>query len=105
MKFFIQPLYKLYRTILRHPKYRGWVIAGSLIYLLSPLDISPDVLPILGWIDDGVIATLLVSEISQLLLDRRKAKVGEETASVGSAQSSAKKTPIEVDAVAVGEAA
>jgi uncharacterized membrane protein YkvA (DUF1232 family) len=62
----------LFRQAVRNPKYRLWMIAGSLVYLLSPLDISPDVFPVLGWIDDGVVVTLLATEVSQLLLERRK---------------------------------
>lgn len=29
------------------------------VYIVSPVDLVPDVIPILGWIDDGVIAILL----------------------------------------------
>jgi uncharacterized membrane protein YkvA (DUF1232 family) len=74
MNFSIESLYKWYRDVIRNPKYRWWVIGGSLLYLISPLDISPDVFPIIGWIDDGVIATLLVAELSQVLLSRLKGK-------------------------------
>lgn len=70
--FSVQSIYKWYRNLIRNPKYRWWIIGGSLIYLLSPLDISPDIFPVVGWIDDGIIATLLVAEVSQLLLDRLK---------------------------------
>jgi uncharacterized membrane protein YkvA (DUF1232 family) len=55
-----------------HPRYRWAVILASALYLISPLDFSPDFIPILGWIDDGVIATLLATEITQILLDRRQ---------------------------------
>ncbi|HEY9735756.1 MAG TPA: YkvA family protein [Trichocoleus sp.] len=61
-----------YRNLLRHPKWRWWVILGSLLYLVSPIDISPDVFPVLGWVDDGLIATLAITEISQMLLERRQ---------------------------------
>ncbi len=74
MKFLIQPLYKLYRTVLRNSKYRWLVVAGSLLYLLSPVDLATDVLPIVGWLDDGLIATLLVTELSQVVLEQRKAR-------------------------------
>ena len=30
------------------------------VYVLSPVDLIPDVLPILGWLDDGIIAYVLV---------------------------------------------
>lgn len=75
MKNLIQSFYNWYRVTLRNTKYRWVVILGSLIYLVSPLDISPDFLPIIGWLDDGIIATILVTEVSQLLiegLNRRK---------------------------------
>jgi uncharacterized membrane protein YkvA (DUF1232 family) len=63
-----------YSKIIRHPKYRGWVIVASLIYILFPFDISPDLVPVVGWIDDGVIATVLATEVTQLLLERRRSK-------------------------------
>lgn len=80
MKFPVQVLYEGYRKLIRHPKYRWLVIAGSLVYLVSPIDISPDVVPIVGWIDDGVVMTLLLTEVSSLLLDRVKTKKAGKTA-------------------------
>jgi uncharacterized membrane protein YkvA (DUF1232 family) len=72
MKFLAQPLYNWYRATLRHSKYRWVIVLGSLLYLVSPVDLATDVLPIVGWLDDGVIATVLVTEVSQLLLEQRK---------------------------------
>lgn len=78
MKFLIQPLYNWYRATLRNSKYRWLIMLGSLLYLVSPLNALTDLLPILGWLDDGVVATLLVTEVSQILLEQlknRKSKV------------------------------
>lgn len=36
-------------------------------YLLSPIDLIPDVIPLLGWVDDFVIIPLLVSWIVGML--------------------------------------
>ncbi|MFM7323547.1 MAG: YkvA family protein [Nodosilinea sp.] len=67
----VQSFYKWYQNTLEHPQYR-WVLVGvTLLYLLSPIDISPDVIPILGWIDDGIVASLLVASLSQMLLAGR----------------------------------
>ncbi|XHX80792.1 MAG: YkvA family protein [Stenomitos frigidus ULC029] len=66
-----------YRNVIRNPKYRWWIIGGSLLYLLSPFDISPDFIPIVGWIDDGLIATLLVAELSTWALERLRVRKGE----------------------------
>jgi uncharacterized membrane protein YkvA (DUF1232 family) len=74
MKFSLESLYGWYRQMLNHPRYRWWIVLGSLVYLLSPIDFLPDVFPVLGWIDDGLIATLLVSEISQMVLTGLKNK-------------------------------
>ena len=48
-------------------------MGASLLYLVSPLDFSPDLIPVVGWVDDGVVATLLATGITQVLLDRRQA--------------------------------
>ncbi len=60
-------LFKWYGDALLNPKTRWWVLLGSLVYLLSPIDLAPDFIPLLGQIDDGVLLMLLVSGVSQLL--------------------------------------
>ena len=39
-------------------------------YLLSPIDLIPDVIPFLGWVDDFVIVPMLVSWMFKLLPQR-----------------------------------
>lgn len=70
---------------LRKSRYRWVLIVGSLFYLLSPVDISPDVFPIIGWLDDGMIATILVSEFSDFVINyrnRRQKNEQEEIAEI-----------------------
>lgn len=74
MSFSIQSLYTWYRNTLRNPKYRWWIILGTLAYLLSPIDIAPDFLPIVGQLDDLTLLTLLIAEVSQMLTERVKAR-------------------------------
>lgn len=69
MKNLAQSFYTWYGQTLRHPKYRWLLVGGTLLYLLSPIDLSPDLLPIVGWLDDGVIVTLLVAALSEILRD------------------------------------
>lgn len=57
-----------YRALMRNPQYRWIVILGSLLYLISPIDLSPDIIPLVGQIDDVIIVTLLFSELFQRLL-------------------------------------
>jgi uncharacterized membrane protein YkvA (DUF1232 family) len=82
MNFSIQSIYNWYRDLLRNPKYRWWVIVGSVAYIVSPIDISPDVFPIVGWIDDGLVISLLVAEVSQIVKEKLQEKSvrGAETA-------------------------
>ena len=74
MKASITSLYNWYRDTLRNPKYRWWIVLGTLAYLVSPFDIAPDFIPIGGQIDDLVIVTLLVTELSQLFIDGFKSR-------------------------------
>ncbi|NEQ12229.1 MAG: DUF1232 domain-containing protein [Moorea sp. SIO4E2] len=76
----IQSFYNWYRNTIRHSKYRWWIILGTLVYFLSPIDISPDFIPILGQIDDIAVITLLVSELSQWLIDFAKNRQSEKIA-------------------------
>jgi uncharacterized membrane protein YkvA (DUF1232 family) len=67
----VQSFYNWYQKTLEHPQYRWVLVGATLLYLLSPIDLSPDVIPILGWIDDGIVASLLVASLSQMLLAGR----------------------------------
>ncbi|MBW4564880.1 MAG: DUF1232 domain-containing protein [Mojavia pulchra JT2-VF2] len=103
MNFSIQSLYTWYRNSLRNPKYRWWVILGTLVYLLSPIDIAPDFIPIVGQIDDVLLLSLLVSEVSGLVIEGWKARKGvaDTKASNTSEDSTSTNKTIEVDAVSV----
>ena len=101
-------LHQLYSKALKHTKYRWGVILGTLLYLVSPLDISPDVFPVLGWIDDGVIVSLLVTEVSKIMSDEFKRKrSGTQTAQSMKTEVETVVEPdgiktISVDAVTIG---
>ncbi|MFM2304110.1 MAG: hypothetical protein RLZZ135_1520 [Cyanobacteriota bacterium] len=97
MNFSIQSIYNWYRALLRNPKYRWWVVAGSLVYLVSPIDISPDVFPIVGWIDDGIVISLLIAEVSQIV----KGKLEEHNVRAGKATESVPDLAVDVTAVKI----
>ncbi|NJL65507.1 MAG: DUF1232 domain-containing protein [Methylacidiphilales bacterium] len=103
MKFSLEALYNWYRGLLRNPKYRWWVVFGTFLYFVSPIDIAPDVFPIVGQIDDVLLLTLLVSEVSQIAIEGFKARKGstESTTTNASEQSTSKAVSIDVDAVSV----
>ncbi|ARI82313.1 DUF1232 domain-containing protein [Microcystis sp. LEGE 00066] len=76
MKPIVESFYNWYSSKITHPKYRWIIILGTMVYLFSPLDISPDIFPIIGWIDDGIVLTLLTTELSRLVLDYRNRRPG-----------------------------
>ena len=39
----------------------------ALLYLVLPLDLIPDAIPILGWLDDGIVLLLLLKLAYRLL--------------------------------------
>ncbi|NEO28732.1 MAG: DUF1232 domain-containing protein [Kamptonema sp. SIO4C4] len=65
----VKSLYRWYRNALQNPQSRWWVILGSLVYLISPIDIAPDLIPFAGQVDDIVLLTLLLTEVSQMVLN------------------------------------
>ena len=103
MNFSVQSLYTWYRNLLRNPKYRWWVIIGTLAYLVSPIDIAPDFIPVVGQIDDVLLLTLLVSEVSGLVIEGWKARKGtvDSQATNDSEGSTSTASTIDVDAVSV----
>lgn len=51
-------------------------------YLLFPLDILPDFIPVLGWLDDLVVIPLMVSWIVSLLPQRTTARAAAKSGEV-----------------------
>jgi uncharacterized membrane protein YkvA (DUF1232 family) len=70
---------------LRHPQAPGWLKLGTLgivLYLLSPVDLIPDVLPVLGVVDDLVIVPLAVNWLLKRLPAHIRADIGAGAADV-----------------------
>jgi uncharacterized membrane protein YkvA (DUF1232 family) len=95
---FISAFYTWYTNTLRNPKYRWWIIVGSVIYLFSPFDIAPDFLPIVGQVDDAVVLSLLVAELSQVMMTRLKARKGDEKAAE---TTNASQAEVDVEAIPI----
>ncbi len=68
-------IYDQYRKLIRNSKYRWIIIIASAAYILSPVDLLPELLlgPV-GLIDDGLVATMLVTEVAAILTEKMKAK-------------------------------
>jgi uncharacterized membrane protein YkvA (DUF1232 family) len=54
----------------QHPQAPVWLKAGCLgivLYLVSPVDLIPDVIPVLGWIDDLVLIPMAMRWLLRML--------------------------------------
>lgn len=64
---------------LRHPMSPGWLklgVAGLVLYVLSPIDLIPDVIPIVGVLDDVVIVPLAIRWMLKRLPAHIRADIG-----------------------------
>ena len=64
---------------LRHPAAPGWLKLGAALivaYVVSPIDLIPDVLPVLGVVDDLVVVPLAI----RFLLDRLPREIADAAA-------------------------
>lgn len=67
---------------LRHPGSPGWLkpaVALLILYVLSPVDVVPDVIPVLGLVDDVVLIPLAIRFILQRLPARVRADIDGRT--------------------------
>ncbi|HEY9817733.1 MAG TPA: YkvA family protein [Candidatus Obscuribacterales bacterium] len=78
MKNLAQSFYAWYRSTLRNAKYRWIIVIATIVYLISPIDLAPDFIPVIGWLDDGIIVTLLVTELSQMAMEVLKARTASK---------------------------
>ncbi|MDJ0573134.1 MAG: YkvA family protein [Pleurocapsa sp. MO_192.B19] len=97
MNFSLSSLYDWYRNAIRHPKYRWWVILGTAIYLISPIDIAPDFIPILGQIDDVMLAGLLFTELSQMVIAKLQSR--QENKNVATENSGSETVDVDAETV------
>jgi uncharacterized membrane protein YkvA (DUF1232 family) len=57
----MRSLLSLYFRLFRSSRFRWIAIFASLVYIVSPIDLSPDLLPIAGRLDDLVVIVLMLS--------------------------------------------
>jgi uncharacterized membrane protein YkvA (DUF1232 family) len=73
---------------LRHPAAPGWLKVGTALvalYVISPIDLIPDVIPVIGVVDDLVVASLAI----RFLLSRLPREIAEATMPRGAARATA----------------
>ena len=83
----------LWKALL-HPQAPGWLKLGAIgivLYLLSPVDLIPDVIPVFGVVDDLVLVPLAIRWLYRRLPEWLRAEV--------EGRASARRTPAAADVV------
>ena len=78
---------RVYQQVLKHPRtlwYARGVLGLALAYLLSPIDLIPDFIPVLGHLDDVLIVPALVALALRLIPKEVITECREKVASTSS---------------------
>jgi len=55
-----------------------WILMAGLLYLISPLDGIPDIIPVLGWLDDvGVASYILLYLTGKMTAEEMNEQMGD----------------------------
>jgi uncharacterized membrane protein YkvA (DUF1232 family) len=71
-----------YRALLKHPRtprISRWLIAVAIAYFISPIDLIPDGIPILGQLDDLIIVPTLIYIALAFIPAEVKSKCRQQT--------------------------
>ena len=54
------------------------IIAGTLAYVVLPIDVIPDFIPVVGWLDDAFVLGLATTTLSEEIEKFKKFKTGTD---------------------------
>ena len=72
--------FKILLDIVTTPSYKisnktKLTIAGTLAYVILPIDVIPDFLPIVGWLDDAFVLGLTIKSLQEEIANFKKFKL------------------------------
>ncbi len=75
------------RSLVRSPLAQLILFVLTVIYVISPIDVIPDVLPVIGWLDDLAIFITQISAFFLYLNEKRKQAAAKQQSSQGEGSS------------------
>ena len=79
------------------PPWLKWGTAGVVLYLVSPVDLIPDVIPVIGLLDDIILVPLAIRWLLKHLPDNIRNDIARQAAGTGFAGSGSTATPVVTD--------
>lgn len=70
--FNLMNLRKIIKSIFRNKKKRLFFILFVVVYIVSPIDLVPDLVPVLGILDDGLLLSFTLVEIARNKINNNK---------------------------------
>jgi uncharacterized membrane protein YkvA (DUF1232 family) len=61
----LNPL-SIYTALIKNPKTKWLTVGLTVLYIVSPIDLLPDFIPIAGLVDDGLLISFLVIALKEL---------------------------------------
>ncbi len=71
------------RSLIGSPFAQLVLFALTVIYVLSPIDVIPDVLPVIGWLDDLAIFITQISAFFMYLNEKRRQTAAKQQSGQG----------------------
>ena len=76
---------RVYKRIAADPRTPGvsrWLLIGAVMYAVSPIDLIPDFIPVLGQLDDVIVLPILVGLalwlVPRAVIDDARSHVGRD---------------------------
>ncbi|HAE40934.1 MAG TPA: hypothetical protein DCG57_20225 [Candidatus Riflebacteria bacterium] len=67
------------RQLLAKPGMQIFLFICTLVYVISPIDIIPDVVPIIGWLDDAAVFMAQIASFIIYLKETRRRQTEKTT--------------------------
>jgi uncharacterized membrane protein YkvA (DUF1232 family) len=59
--------------------YQRTLVLGAIVYFISPIDLIPDATPVIGYLDDYAVVTMVLASVAPALLKKPETNAGDSS--------------------------